>query len=383
LRDVADILGLRMRRSLVVARARQAVALVAISALAASCSSASNGSAVVVTPSAVVQIAATYSTANNRSNAALSKVDQALDEQGSALAIDDAGFTLEARAGFKTADGAKYYPFSLVPVYVAVPRQVGYPARFVALLITRASAGTPSSYACAGGSQVDAFVKDSSSAPWRVALEPEVTTNLVPKFASGSDGFAPAVGQAQEAQASRLPGNMVAALQTYARTGRLSDGITRSDFGTPSQCWNIDNLRADEAYEAHAHVIESISVSSYTPSDLSVVPLASEDGVLALFSVRIEKSYKPEGTGEAITWPHSSSNPFADAVPAGYYSSVTVPEMCEIAEIDPPASAGSVPTVVGALCSPLVGSGKRASAGQRPTTPPASSGVVLSQRISR
>ncbi len=373
----------QQRRRLVVARAKHAVGLAALCALATSCSRASNQSTVVATPSAVGQVAATYSAANNRANESLSNVDQALDEQGSALEIDDAAFRLEARAGFKTADGPKYYPFSLVPVDVAVPRQVGYPAKLEALLRTRPSAGTPSSYKCAGESQVDVFVKDSSSAPWRVDLEPVVTTNLVPKFATGSGGFAPLVSRAQEDQVSKLPARMASALESYARTGKLSDGLAKSDFGIAGQCWGIDNLRADKIAEASAQVSETISVSAYTPSDLSVVPLASGDGLLALFSLRIVETYKPEMVGEAITWPHSSSNPLADSVPAGTYSSVTVPEICEIAAVDHASNAGSAPTVVGADCTPLVGSGKRASVGQTLPTAPASSGVVVNERIDR
>lgn len=358
------------------------MALAGLCVLAASCGGTTAGPKAVVNASAVPRIVAAYSAANNRSNAALSQPDQASDEQGSALALDDAAYALEARAGFVTADGNRYYPFNLVPTEVSVPRQTGYPARFEAVLRTKPSPGTPASYRCAGGSEVGVFVKDSAGAPWRAALEPQVSTRRVPPLARGAGGFAPAVEPAQQSQAATVPSGLARALALYARTGRLSDGLTESDFGMAGKCWSIDNLRADVIAEGANDVVETVSVSVYTPDDLTVVPLAPDHGVLAVFSLEIGTSFRARTAGEAIGWPHSSSDPLEDVVPPGAYSSVTVPEICEIAAIVPPTGGGAT-SVVGADCGPLVGKGKKATAGQIVPSRPPSGAVLVSRAIGR
>ena len=314
-----------------------------------------------ITPGGVSQVVASFSTANNRAARVLSVADQNKDEQGSAAQIDKTVFTIDSDAGFPSLTGSKFYPLAEEPVVSAVPRHSGYPAQFATIIKFRDAAGTPKAErTCAGTEVLQVFEKNSASAPWRLALEPDITPGAVTTFSSESDGFATPVRQGNlELPLSAVQSDVVAALNTYAANGTYIDGFSKVDFAAGSKCWAIDDLQADVARAKAAQDAATFSAKTYTPSDLTAYALPGGAALVA-FTVYIAESEKSAIAGDSLTTSTTKGNPGSYLAPVGTFSTLTYPELCQVAAIDPARRHGGdrVPRVVGAYCGYLMGSGE-------------------------
>jgi hypothetical protein len=312
----------------------------------------------VITPGSVAGILATFSVENNRANSSLSVADQSKDEQGSAQTIDNAFLTIDRLAGYKAVTGAKFYGTTSVPIVSTVPRQSGYPAEFAAVIKFVDARSTPEKVqTCAGGNVLDVFEKNSAGASWRLADEPYVSPGLLKQFPTGPGGYAVPVNEAKLGiPVADVPNELVAALNTYAVNGSLINGLTKADFSFGHGCWAIDDIQADIAQSAKSQVTDAYSVTAYTPSDVSAFSLSAGAAVV-VFSVTITEVQTGTGGG-TLTETNKTGDPGSYLEPAGTFTTITSPEVCELAAIDPAKSAGAhpVPRVVGAYCGFLVGS---------------------------
>lgn len=356
------------------------MALVAV--LTAACTGQAPAST-VLSPKGLGTILSQLSEENNQANQTLSVAAQNRDEQASAAVIDDGAFTLARRAGYKTLTGPRYYAFGYALIKGSVPRQTTYPAVALAIAASRASGGTPASQAsCPGSANVLVLRKDSGTAPWRVELEPEANASGLSALASAAGGFGElvtsSVGLASplDTLESRLSG----ALARYAATGTRAAELPASVFGTKTQCWGIDNLRADVLADAHVMLALSVSVKPYSPGDLMAFRLSS-GGALAIFSLSITLRTTAVGKAGQVLVTPTASIPASFVVPAGAYSSISVPEVIEVAVVDPPASKAPTGSfqIVGSYGDDLPGSGTLASPGS--SGPPATGPQVVAYKV--
>lgn len=314
----------------------------------------------VISPAGVSQVVAGFSAANNRANRVLSVDDENKDEQGSAAQIDSAVITIDSKAGFPTLTGSTFYPLTEEPIVSAVPRHSGYPAQFAAIIKFRDAARTPKAErTCAGAEVLQVFEKNSASAPWRLALEPDITPGVVTVFSSESDGFAAPVRQGNlELPFSVVQSDVVAALNTYAVDGTYINGFSKVDFNAGSKCWAIDDLQADIARAKAAQDVATFSASPYTPSDVTANALPGGAALVA-FTVNITEVEKSAVAGDSLKTSTTKGNPGSYLAPVGTFSTLTYPELCQVAAIDPAKGHGdnTALRVVGAYCGYLQGSG--------------------------
>jgi hypothetical protein len=333
---------------------------VAISLLLATSLPASASAHPLLTPSEVAGVVSTFNAANNRANETLSYADQAKDEQGTALAIDDESFVLDRRAGFKTMEGAKYTPFTNVPFSTALEKGADYPATF-ATLITATSRAETSAMKAKAAKEPSLFVfsRSSASSPWRLSFEPAVSASIG-KFAIGKKGYAMSPRTSGLAfTPSLIPSRVAAALLTYADNGTLAPGLTASDFTTKDHTWSVPNYYLGVKSATKDGLIESTVSEPYSTSGLQTFAMKSGD-VLVTFILRITvKISAPTGShvvhkgvlGQPDTWVVSFN---------GNYDSSTTPVVCELVALDTPAhgkSVGydSIPALVGAYCGDIAG----------------------------
>jgi hypothetical protein len=313
-----------------------------------------------ITPGGVSQVVATFSAANNRANRVLSLADQNKDEQGTAAQIDNTVFTIDSDAGFPTLTGSKFYPVTEEPTVSAVPQHGGYPAQFAVIVKYRDAAGTPKAERnCAGTEVFQVFEKNSAAAPWRLALEPNITPGVVSTFSSGSGGFATPVRQGNlEFPLSVVQSDVVAALNTYAVNGTYINGFSKADFNVGSKCWAIDDLQADIAQAKAAQDTAAFSATTYSPSDFTAYAL-SGGAALVAFTVSITEVENSAISGDSLTTSTTKGNPDSYLAPVGTFNTLTYPELCQVAAIDPAKGHGgnTARRVVGAYCGYLVGSG--------------------------
>jgi hypothetical protein len=313
-----------------------------------------------ITPGAVSNVVAGFTAANNRANRVLSLADQNKDEQGTAAQIDDTVFTIDADAGFPSLTGSKFYPVTEEPIVSAVPQHSGYPAQFAAIIKFRDAAGTPKAErTCTGTEVLQVFEKNSASAPWRLALEPDITPGVVTTFSSESDGFAAPIRQGNlELPLSVVQSDVVAALNTYAVDGTYINGFSKVDFNAGSKCWAIDDLQADIAQAKAAQDTAAFSATAYTPSDLTAYTMPGGAALVA-FTVHITEVETSAVAGDSLTTSTTKADPGSYLAPVGTFGTLTYPELCQVAAIDPAKGHGDKTAlrVVGAYCGYLQGSG--------------------------
>ena len=322
----------------------------------------------VVTPAEIPQILKSANSKNNVNNETLSIPGQGQIETGTALALDDAFFRMQKLAGAKSVSGAKYIPFYYLLKGDSIPRTSHYPAHFLAVvsLTSPANSASPAS-ACPNSDSATLFdfVKASSTGNWKVDLEPFINGATIPKFATVTGGYsAPAISSAKLVlPLSQLPITMAQALQTYGTTGRITSGIAKSDFASTG-CWSVFGFYQLYSSFKSGSVSPSLSITPVSPSDAVSYPLAS-GAVLDLFSLKFVYSLRPATPTGSIVQQTQRGNPYSFSLPAGRYSSVTQPGICELAVVDPPNSISlshsTQPQLVGADCGELMATGKSAS----------------------
>ncbi len=313
-----------------------------------------------ITPGVVSTFVARFSAAENRANRVLSLDDQNQDEQGSAAQIDDSVFTIDRDAGLPSRTGFTFYPVTVEPVVSAVPSQTHYPAQFAVVVKYRDAKGTPKAeQTCAGTEVLEVFEKNSASAPWRLALEPAITPGVVTKFASSPGGFATPVRPGTLAlPLSVVQSDVMAALNTYAVSGTYINGFSQADFTLGSKCWAIDDLHADIARAKAAQDSAVFTAKAFGPSDLTAYALPGGAALVA-FTVPIVEVETSAIAGDSLTTSNTKGNPASYLAPVGTFSTLTYPELCQVAAIDPAKGHGgtTTPRVVGAYCGYLPGSG--------------------------
>jgi hypothetical protein len=333
---------------------------VAVSLLVATSLPASASAHPLLTPSQVAGVVSTFSVTNNRANATLSYADQAKDEEGTALALDDESFVLDRRAGYKTLDGAKFIPFVNVPFSTALEKGADYPATFATLVTGTSRGETPAMKAKdAKAPSLFVFSRSNASSAWRLSFEPTVSASIG-KFAIGKKGYAMSPRTSGLAFApAQIPDRVVAAIDDRAVLGTLVKGLTASDFTTTDHAWSIWNVYQVTKDEIKYGDSWSWVVKPDSTSDLHTFAMKTGD-VLVTFSLMITVKYSaPNGehfvnknvSGQPDTW---------YIVGNGNYVSVTRPVVCELVALDTPAhgkSVGndSIPALVGADCGYIAG----------------------------
>jgi hypothetical protein len=314
----------------------------------------------VIAPSGVDKIVAGFTAANNRANSKLSLAQQGQDEEGSAGQIDDSLFTIDSDAGFPSMTGATFYPVTEVPLASAVPAQSGYPAHFAVIIKFDDAKNTPKdAQTCAGSNVLDVFEKDSSAAPWRLSFEPYITPGLVKSFTTGSGGFATPVDKGDlEIPLGTVRSDVIAALNAYAQNGSYIDGFSKADFNPGRKCWGIDDLQADIAQSKAGKVTAAFSAAAAKPGDLTSYALPG-GAALVGFTVSLTEVQTSAQAGGSLTVAGTKNNPGTYLVPAGTYDTITYPELCEVAAVDPArgAKVRALPRLVGAYCGYLAGAG--------------------------
>jgi hypothetical protein len=203
------------------------------------------------------------------------------------------------------------------------------------------------------------FEKDSSVAPWRLALEPYITPGLIKSFASGSGGFAtPVTKRGLELPLGAVRTDVIAALNAYAENGSYIDGFSKADFNVGRKCWGIDDIQADIAQSKPGHVTDAFSASTTKPDDLTSYALPGGAALVA-FTVTLTEVQTSAEAGGTLTMAPTKSDPGSYLVPAGTYDTITYPELCELAAVDPArgTKVTANPRLVGAYCAYLPGAG--------------------------
>ncbi len=290
----------------------------------------------------------------------LSQADENQDEQGSAAQIDNTVFTIDGDAGYPSLTGSTFYPLTIEPVVSAVPYQDRYPAQFAVIVKYRDAADTrKADRTCASTEVLQVFEKDSAAAPWRLALEPDITRGVVTAFSSAPGGFAAPVKQGSlELSLGVVQSDVAAALNTYAVNGTYIDGFSKADFNVGSKCWALDDLQADIARAKSAGDAAAFSATAYTPSDLTAYALPGGAALVA-FTVHITEVETSAIPGDKLTTSTTKGDPDSYLAPVGTFNTITYPELCQVAAIDPAKGHGgnAAPRVVGAYCGYLRGSG--------------------------
>jgi hypothetical protein len=284
---------------------------------------------------------------NNASNTNLSYALQATHEGGSALVMDDATFRAAKLSGYKTVEGARYYPFYGTVTASSVPAQTSYPATFVAIMKQKSAPGTPSAYrSCSEGGGILVEQKDSASSLWRAVLEPSVARlSSIPAFSKSSSGNGLfANGGSYALKISSLPTTMVAALSARARTDVGGALLPASDFAY-GHCGTLGLADPHRDVGVQRGLELTFRASTIAPSDVTAYQTKG-GGALALFTVSEEVSEKPAVASEYIIWSHGAT-PWWSLLPTGHYATVSWTTDQELAVYVPSATSTAKARVVG------------------------------------
>jgi hypothetical protein len=211
---------------------------------------------------------------------------------------------------------------------------------------------------CSGSGYLFVFERSSSSAAWKVDLEPNVNLNAVPKLATTSTGYETLVtsGKGLRTNPASIPATLANELSSYVTSGNLTN-LPNTIFGAKGQCWSITNFRTGFETASTAGQSPTYQLVPYTPSDLVAFRTAN-GGALALFSVEATLTATAPA-GDYLSQAPTPGQPSSYVIPAGQYSSDTQAYLLELAVVIPPAkSRGSAPfEVIRAYGGSLVGSG--------------------------
>lgn len=321
------------------------------SAATAATSHRHGAASVVLSPNGLPSILKTYDRLNNQANQTLNTTLLNEFEMGSAAQVDDAGYLLDADAGYRTEEGATYKPFNVQLVDGAVPHQTSYPALAVAVV-----RGSPSK--CSGSGFLDVFEKSSATASWKLDYEPLVDAGSVPKLATTTGGYAVLAtsGKGLRTDPASVPAAFESDLSSYVLSGSLGS-LPKTVLGTKSQCWSLFTLRS--VFEAiDAQGFEATYSGPVTPTDLVALRTAN-GGAVAMFTIG-EALTDTASAGYYIPVTPTAGDPSSYIpVPAGNYSSITYSYLLEVAVEIPPATLHrSAPfTVIGVYGGSLPGSG--------------------------
>lgn len=263
---------------------------------------------------------------NNKANEELNLGLLKTYEAGSALAIDGASYEQSKQV---TGSDCSYLPFGVhVTQAVAVPGSV-FPERFLAV---GATYPIPTTEHCATGSCPDsgtllAFERVSSSAPWKIVLEPSVESGPFTKL-SAEGSTATAATTSEEAAGKSVPSQLAAALTTYASSGAL--GPLKPSWFTGS-CWALPDAHQQATEQLKVGVVEHETFT--TTPDLEQYAVVA-GGVLDLFTLDFETQQVPAGASGSISWvSEPNTDPVSGLLPSGQYSRITETGSLQIAAI--------------------------------------------------
>ncbi|HLI43593.1 MAG TPA: hypothetical protein VKU92_03900 [Acidimicrobiales bacterium] len=316
--------------------ARKVAAAAVAAAVLGACSSTGGGAspktgkpasdaAPVVSPSAARAILGPTMATNNRANARLDSSLLASYEAGSAFALDNATYEADRAAHFRPPPA----PFTVDLMQLALTRQTAYPAKFVAEGIQHSLSKSAPAAATSCGT-ILTFERASSRSPWRIVLEPSLKASQLPRLASGSGGFAPAVDQARRRVADGLPEKVVQALLTEETTGRLGP-FRPSDFTDP--CGGIPNPRQDVTSAEAAGFSQRDLFRTAARPDTTAFALAG-GGTLVMFTLRFEDQLLATEPSNLIDWSHPSLSQSPGEAWTYFLSAGTYSEVSESGELE-------------------------------------------------
>jgi len=300
-------------------------------------------STIVVTPSQVGGILKTYSAANNKSNAHLSAAYQALDEAGSALAMDNAQFRIAKATGTKSGP-----PFTFTAIASSVPQQLSYPAYFMTLATT--------AKAQAGCGNLLTFERQGSSSPWKVIYEPGVTAKDVPPFLKSGQWGLLSAGGGLATPLAKLPGAVSTALARGENTGNFSPMPTPPVTPPASACFAIPNNYASDQTLGSSYNF-TFSVKPETP--LNAIAMANRNGG-ATVEMTLTMTVSVSISGGYVRVAPNLSSPWSYFLKPGDYNSMKLTYPVELAVVDPPAGHGTW-QVVGAYSTITAATGTTVS----------------------
>lgn len=313
----------------------------------------------LITPGMVPGLLAAYTSKNNAANQHLSLSIQNSNEEGFASAGDDAAFAEDRAAGYATVDGTTYYPFTFKQLASDVVEQTQYPAVFAVVARDVNSPGTPAAdrSSCADLVNLLLFAKDSASSPWRVAFEPVVRLSALHAFVLGGGGYG---GFAGNPQTFKVPivdvgATYAAALQAYANHGNLEDGLTATMFS--GSCAIFTDFHALERSAATSGLTESFAFDIAPTTVVSQEAWEVKGGALLVLDVNGTELLKGPGGSGTVSVTHVAGRPATYEVPAGTYSSVTIPVDLELVVFDPFSTSSASAAPVGSTVGFLAGTG--------------------------
>ncbi len=286
---------------------------------------------------------------NNKANKALSSSLLATYESGSAFNLDNATNDQE-RLALKAKDPlAAYTPFDLDVRSVGVVRRPSGEESFVVIGTPHTLVQNPPKLpAC--DSVLD-LERPSSSASFKLALEPSVPPSDLPPLAISADGYEAPVSSSQQSMAAKLPQRVVTAFLTEETSGKLGP-FAKSSF--TRACGSLPDPRLDvvdaESKDDDARDLYSVA----QPPDVSEYALTS-GRTLVMFTLRFDDEVVAPSSSP-IEWTHTATakdpaEPSVYLLKAGAYKEVSEAGEIEIAAVVQPSGAyavvGSYPGVTG------------------------------------
>lgn len=327
-------------------RALAMVGLGCASALAA-CGSVTASTASIqpdLTSRQIHLIVAQYAAENNTANRAVSLSQQALDETGSALKMDDAVFRYELQA----VQGPSYEQQHYVPFFFhVVSEQVlavrSWPRHFLALAVPTAS---PTASASTHGSCADAFafVQNRRGGRWRVESEPPVPRGALGdlRLTPVSDPIAVTDPHLAEDPLS-LTGELANAIGTWGSGGPAPTWLPRRD----AACFGLDFVGTAARKAQVEHYMFDLSTEPASGSGAILTFALRGGGALVIVTLRVQQSLSAASPSSFSV--HSA---YGDLQPGQQYQALSYPGMAEVAVLDPPRGRGR-PVILGAYDTDL------------------------------
>jgi hypothetical protein len=305
-----------------------------------------------VTPQQIRSVLLEYSRENNISNEIVSVQHQALDETGSALAIDDSSYQYQLQAGQGPSWQQHHYkPFFEYPLQMqASGTHHSWPRSFVAIA---AQTSSPTSTIPTQGScdTVFVFVQSRRSGRWRAAWEPWIARSL-----EGRVRLAP-VGIPLQANDPNL--YLTPAALAYRLTFSL--GIWGNGGSPPSwlsssvarSCFGLNFLGGVASAAAARNESASVTVQVWPHAGAIASYPLEHGGALVLIAIATDLHYQPNAPSAPGSYSYISVKVrYGNLVPGVEYASLTYPGLAEVAVWDPARGHGK-PVILGAYYNDL------------------------------
>ncbi|HEX4214604.1 MAG TPA: hypothetical protein VIA06_14905 [Candidatus Dormibacteraeota bacterium] len=292
-------------------------------------------SRMVITPSQAKQVVAAYWKVNDTVNVAAGHrkallADLAAEETGYAFEVDRPYLVAQARLWSSTAQ-QKYISLKSIKVYV--PRQISYPAEFLAVVsypFVNADGTISTDF---NQTFLYRFRTPSANSPWRLDFYAEYTFGSVPKLRVDSQGYAERVPMADNGQFATPP---------YDAAREYANFIT-SEAGK-------SNPSGIESYMINFAGQKLVLPVRIEPDEYDAY-LTTGGDAFVLFTLDFNAMPTPDTNGSCMTQPRGSTAtamPFlGPLVPPGDYRFVLINQLWMMTLLTQRATAKANTSLIG------------------------------------